>query len=290
MQDRKNRRNAQNNLLLFLLVLSLASCNWAEEVIPIEEDFSNTNLTLGNPTEALPTYLDPDNFLIDLPQYTVSYSNSRGIPNWVSWHLDDSWIGDAERSKYFKRNKNLPTEWAPVSTNNYRNSGFDRGHNCPSADRTSTAEDNESTFLMTNIVPQAPNHNQRVWKALEDYSRQLVEEGNELYIVMGNYGQGGEGRNGFAETISDGRVTVPQYIWKTVVVLPPGDDDVSRIAADTRVITVLIENVNISFENWGEYRVSIDEIEDATGFDLLSRLPLAIQDVVEAVVDDGPTG
>ncbi len=279
----------RNLLFIALLMTSLASCGWQEEVIPIEEDFSNTNLTLGNPTDALPTYLDSDNFLIDLPQYTVSYSNSRGIPNWVSWHLDLSWMGDAERSSYFSRNKELPTEWAPVTTNNYKNTGFDRGHNCPSADRTSSEDDNRSTFLMTNIVPQAPRHNQRVWKKLEAYSRDLVEEGNELYIIMGNYGEGGIGRNGYAETISEGRVTVPKYIWKTIVVLPEGDDDISRIQADTRIITVLIENVNDDLLDWGEYRVSIDEIEDAIGFDLLSRLPLSLQDAVEGIVDEGPT-
>ena len=279
-----------NLFLIASLIASLASCGWAEEVIPIKEDFSNTNLTLGNPTDALPTYLDPDNFLIDLPQYTVSYSNSRGIPNWVSWHLDDSWMGSAERSSYFSRNKELPTEWAPVTTNDYKNSGFDRGHNCPSADRTSSEDDNKATFLMTNIVPQAPRHNQRAWKKLEAYSRDLAEEGNELYVVMGNYGMGGTGRNGYAERISDGRVTVPKYIWKTIIVLPKGDNDLDRIQADTRIITVRIENIKDDLLDWGEYRVSIDEIEDAAGFDLLSRLPLSLQDILESAVDDGPTG
>ncbi|WP_255412675.1 DNA/RNA non-specific endonuclease [Chitinophaga sp. S165] len=40
---------------------------------------------------------------------------------------------------------------------------MDRGHNCPSADRTSTTA-NSSTFLMTNMIPQAPQNNQQTWE------------------------------------------------------------------------------------------------------------------------------
>ncbi|MBM3402326.1 MAG: DNA/RNA non-specific endonuclease, partial [Bacteroidetes bacterium] len=89
----------------------------------------------------------------------------------------------------------MSTSWYRVSSTSYCGSGFDRGHNCPSADRTSNVAANSSTFLMTNMIPQAPNHNRQTWANLEDYTRELLEAGNEVFIVMGSYGSGGVGSN-----------------------------------------------------------------------------------------------
>jgi endonuclease G len=55
---------------------------------------------------------------------------------------------------------------------------------------------------MTNIIPQAPNHNRQLWENLERYCRNLAEQGSELYIVMGSYGTGGTGSSGFMTTIA----------------------------------------------------------------------------------------
>ncbi|WP_457824569.1 DNA/RNA non-specific endonuclease, partial [Staphylococcus aureus] len=87
--------------------------------------------------------------------------------------------------------ESLPSDWYRVSPGNYTNSGFDRGHNCPSADRTNTTASNSTTFLMTNIIPQAPDNNRNTWANLEEYTRHLVENGQEVYVIMGNYGAGG---------------------------------------------------------------------------------------------------
>ncbi len=277
-------------LIICLLAATLVSCSFfEEEVIPILEDNSNSGLTFGNPTNAEESFLSADNFLIDRSQYTVSYNNTKGIPNWVSWHLDRSWIGSAQRSESFLSDKILPSDWDRVTSTDYTGSGFDRGHNCPSADRTRSAEDNEATFFMTNIIPQAPKQNRGPWKELEEFSRDLVFDGNELYITMGNFGIGGEGSRGFREVIGkDERVAVPQYVWKIIVVLPEGDNDLLRVDEQTRVIAVLMENNDIDFDEWYEYRVSVDEIEDAVGYDLLSELPFFVQEALEGKIDDGP--
>jgi endonuclease G len=73
---------------------------------------------------------------------------------------------------------------------------------------------------MTNMMPQAPNNNQGPWAQLEEYSRTLVDQGNELYIIMGGAGQGGVGSNGAANTIAGGQIVVPAYTWKVIIVLP----------------------------------------------------------------------
>jgi hypothetical protein len=57
------------------------------------------------------------------------------------------------RSK-FAPDPDLPEGFFQVRPNDYRGSGFDRGHMCPSGDRTATKEDNEATFYVTNMVPQ----------------------------------------------------------------------------------------------------------------------------------------
>ena len=53
-----------------------------------------------------------------------------------------------------------------MGSTSYSGSGFDRGHNCPSADRTGSTADNTATFLMTNMMPQAPTNNQQTWAHL----------------------------------------------------------------------------------------------------------------------------
>jgi endonuclease G len=168
----------------------------------------------------------------------------------------------------------------------YSSTGFDRGHNTPSGDRTNTIAANSATFLMTNMIPQAPYHNQIVWAGMEDSLRRLVTQGNELYIIMGNYGTGGTGNNGFTTTIDAGRVTVPSNIWKIAIVIPNGDNDSSRVNNNTRVIAVDIPNTNTLFSTWKSYRTSVDAIEAATGYDLISRLPASLQAVLEARVDN----
>src|SRR5207237_4141408 len=129
-----------------------------------------------------------------------------------------------------------PDGWYQVQSTSYVGSGFDRGHNCPSADRTSTLENNSATFYMTNMMPQAPNNNQKTWADLENYTRTFITTGYEVYVIAGSYGIGGTGSlGGVTTTLDNGRVTVPNRCWKVVVILPVGDNDVSRINASTRV-------------------------------------------------------
>ncbi|UYZ61162.1 DNA/RNA non-specific endonuclease [Hymenobacter latericus] len=256
------------------------------------------HLTMGNPSGAVADVSQPTNYLMEKAQFALSYHRDRGTPNWVSWYLAPKWLGSTKRQDDFRADPALPAGWYQVQNTSYSGTGFDRGHNTPSADRTSTVADNSATFLMTNMIPQSPDNNQKTWNELEGYSRTLVSQGNELYVIMGSYGIGGEGeirtttpfRQVYAETIDQGRVTVPKRIWKVIVVLPQGTNDLSRVGgAGTRIIAVDTPNANGMTTNWGQYRTSVDAIEAATGLDLLSALPLSVQQVVEAQVDNGPT-
>ncbi|MEZ5424651.1 MAG: DNA/RNA non-specific endonuclease [Pyrinomonadaceae bacterium] len=244
------------------------------------------HLTMGNPTGATTDVNQPGNYLLLRDQYAVSYHRDRGIPNWVSWHLDASWLGSTPRQDDFRSDPSLPAGWYQVKPTDYAGSGFDRGHLTPSADRTATVADNSSTFLMTNMMPQSPDNNQGPWEKLEDFGRTLAGQGNELYIIAGSVGAGGTGSNGTVSTIAGGQVTVPAYTWKVILVLPTGDDDVMRVTAATRAIAVIIPNTQgIRNDPWQKYLATVDQVEALTGFDFFSNVSPSIQTEFESRLD-----
>lgn len=244
------------------------------------------NMLMGNLSNALLDTIQPDNYLMVKTFYSLCYNRSRGIPNWVSWHVKLADLGTITRQDDFRADSSLPPSWFYVDETSYLNSGFDRGHNCPSGDRTSTVAANSSTFLMTNMIPQAPYLNQQTWGLLEDSIRQLVHNGNEVFVIMGSYGSGGIGNNGAATAIANGRITVPANVWKVIVVIPDGNQDLSRVNASTRVIAVNTPNINTVNRNWKVYRTSVDNIEALTGYNILSNVAPSVQQIIEPKIDN----
>lgn len=239
---------------------------------------SSVHLTMGNPSGATTNVAQPTNYLMEKPQYALSYHRDNGRPNWVSWHLATSWLGSTPRQDDFRPDTTLPAGWYQVLGTDYSGSGYDRGHMCPSADRTKTVADNSSTFLMTNMIPQAPTNNQQTWANLESYCRTLANAGNELYIISGGQGT--------SELIANGRVAVPANTWKVIMVLPSGTNDVSRVTSSTRLIAVYIPNNNNVVSDWRQYRVSVDTVESLTGYDFFSNVPTSIQAQIESIIDN----
>ncbi|AHF17232.1 DNA/RNA non-specific endonuclease [Niabella soli] len=84
--------------------------------------------------------------------------------------------------------------------------------------------------MAANMIPQAPQNNQRTWNDLETYIRSQVTAGQEVYIITGSYGRLG--------TIDAGHIVIPSNIWKVVVFLKNGNNDLKRINAGTRVLAV----------------------------------------------------
>jgi endonuclease G, mitochondrial len=192
---------------------------------------SNPNLLLGNPSNATSNINNPDNSLMEKSQFVLSYNNSKHIPNWVSWQLNSSWFGNADRQNNFRPDDSLPQKWYHVKPNDYSRSGYDRGHTIPSADRTDNITDNSATFLMTNMIPQSPDNNRGPWADLENYSRELAKEGKELYIISGGLGS--------KATIGKKvKITVPAKTWKVIVVLDKPGLGLKGITANTRTIAM----------------------------------------------------
>ena len=246
---------------------------------PTPPTSSNVHLTMGNPSNAVTDVLSPMNYLMEKPQYALSYHRDNGTPNWVSWHLDTSWLGSTPRQDDFRSDTTLPTGWYRVLQTDYSGSGYDRGHMCPSGDRTNSVATNSATFLMTNMIPQAPNNNQQSWASLESYCRTLANAGNELYIISG-----GQGVSGY---LANGNIAIPTNTWKVIMVLPNGTNDVSRVTTGTRLIAVVMPNQNGISSNWRDFRVSVDYVESLTGHDYFSNVSDSVESVIESTIDAG---
>ena len=253
----------------------------------------DVHLTMGNPSNAMPFVTEPNNYLMEKPGFALSYSRDKGTPNWVSWHLDTSWFGTLARVDTFRPDPAVPADWYRVQAFDYSGSGFDRGHNTPNADRDhqNRIPINQETFLMTNMIPQAPDQNQGPWANMENYLRTLLTTPapeKEIYVVMGGHGVGGTGDNGFKTTIANGYVTVPNATWRVMLVIPKGDDDVSRVSCESRTIAVIMPNSNthngttIRDDNWQDFIVSVDQVEGLTGYDFFANLPDAVENCIEA--------
>ncbi len=236
-----------------------------------EVNTGNVHLKYGNPSNA--NLKDTNNYLLEKPQYALSYNCQTGTANWVSWQLDRSWLGSVDRSDDFRPDPDLPNDCYAVRPNDYRGSGYDRGHLAPSGDRTSNPSDNSATFLMTNMIPQAPANNREVWRELEEYSRELVSQGKELYIVAGGEGQ--------EKAIAETKITVPKYTWKVILV--------SDKSGNIETIAVRMPNNDtVARTDWTDYIVSVDEIEQKTGYDFFDALDKDIQRKIETKAYKSP--
>ncbi len=253
---------------------------------------ASVHLTMGNPNGATADLGQPDNYLMEKPEFSLSYNRTRGTANWVSWHLSDEWTGTLARVDTFRADPAVPADWFRVSGFDYVGSGFDRGHMVPNADRdkeTSTPI-NQATFLMSNILPQTPDNNQGPWANLENDLRGLLPA-NEIYIVAGGVGTGGTVGTPTApvvvHTIAGGNVTVPSHTWKVALIIPKASgDDIARVNCSTRTLAVVMPNIQgIRNEDWEDYITTVDAVEALTGYDFFSNLPDAVENCVEAGTD-----
>jgi endonuclease G len=254
---------------------------------------ASAQMLLGNPSGATADPTNRGNFLMQKPYYALSYNDAKGTPNWVSWRVTSSDLGTAPRKQLFDPDKTLPPGFKVVTHKDYTGSGFDRGHLCPHSDRAATQEMSFATFVMTNIIPQAPNVNQKAWAQLENYSRDLVrQEHDRLYVIAGPAGQGGRGSNGQASSIAGNKVTVPAECWKIIVVVPErggGSDDLAKISASTRVIAVLMPNDNDAVgEAWAPFRTRVSDIEARTSYTFFDQLPAEVAQALRQKLDTVP--
>ncbi|MGR9115110.1 MAG: DNA/RNA non-specific endonuclease [Gammaproteobacteria bacterium] len=211
------------------------------------------------------------------PAFMVGYSDLRGNPLWVVYKIKAI---DANASHY-KRPRNFTRDWRtlnPVNHGDFRNSGYDRGHLAPNyaISRLYGRQAQYDTFLMSNISPQKPRLNQKLWQRLEqaeiDYFTRL---GQEIWVVTGPIFQGSTERLQTAWNIE-----IPDAFYKIYAL--PGPSKAPKLLA-----FLIPQNVKGN-EPFSRYLTTVDRIEQLTGLDFFPDLADPLENRLEATIDPGP--
>ncbi len=239
---------------------------------------SSLQMQTGNPSSATADTSNHSHYLVQRAQFAMDYNDTTREPNWVAWDLTTGDVGGSGRSNFIV-DSNLPSGFYQVLTTDYSGSGYDRGHMCPSADRTVTTTDNQQVFVMSNMIPQSPDNNQGVWASFEGYCRTQASAGNEILIISGPSIFNGS-------TIASG-VAIPGYTWKIALVVPLGSGTaLSRVTASTRVIAIKIPNIaGVRNTPWQNFVTSVAQIQTDTGYTFFSALPASVANALRIVVD-----
>ncbi len=254
-------------LLLFVALRASATIN------------ASLQMQLGNPSGATADTNNHAHYLVQRTVEALDYNDNLGQPNWASWDLTAGDIGTNSRST-FVTDTNLPPNFTRYATGIYDNSGWDRGHLCPSKDRTDTSTNNDLVFLMSNVLPQSGVNNSGVWLQFENYCRSLVQSTNnfELLLLCGGSGYG-------SARLTNGPF-IPAYTWKIAVVLPPGASlATNRITATNRVIAIKIPNDDSATNSWPAYVTSAAQIQVDTSLTFFTALAPDIAAALRAKVD-----
>jgi endonuclease G len=261
-----------------ILVLGNSIPAWAKRGV----DFQ---MALGNPTAATTDPSKTNNYLIARSQFTLSYNGIHHQPNWVSWSYSTGDSGSSGRTDAWSEETALPAGYYRVGIATFGSSfgeSWDRGHMCPSADRTATVADNELTFRMSNMIPQAAQNNQGLWANFETYTRGLASDGDEILIICGPAQ--------FTGNRIPNQMSVPGSVWKIIVEVPNASSTTpayQRVTTNSRVIAILTPNTSSGLGTWESYITSVEEIEEITGFNFFSSVDPAVATYLKNVVDTG---
>jgi endonuclease G, mitochondrial len=231
------------------------------------------HLTTGTPYDFEPS----DDLLILRPQYVLSYCTTKNTANWVAWQLNADWYGTSGRFQgNFMTDPLLPDDVYHVRHRDYTNSGFDRGHIVRSEERTSTPEDNKSTFYLTNVLPQTPDLNRGVWLNFEYYCEHLCKQDNKtLYVYAGGVFHSDSTLKG------EGKVAIPDSCFKILLILDDGQD-ISSVSNETLIIAVMMPNIQgVRRDKWQQYITTVRRIEESTGYNFFSAFSEELQDMLE---------
>ncbi|MHB0776334.1 DNA/RNA non-specific endonuclease [Halomonas sp. WWR20] len=230
-----------------------------------ERDYRDQLSWMGVPEWQTPRW-DTVHRVLRNEGFLVGWSDIRVSPLWASYYLHE-----VDNPRSGNRPDGFKQDWRslwPVISDDYTHSGYDRGHLAPNY-AISVVHGREAqlqTFLMTNITPQRPDFNRRLWQRLEEaVMDDFVPRFGGLWVVTGPvFGDDFFHRVGF--------VQIPQAFYKILVV--PGKT--------THVLAFLVPQNVRGNEPLDRYLVSIDEIEARTGLDFFPRLPEAAERVLES--------
>lgn len=218
--------------------------------------------------------------LLDKRYFVINHDDSLKIPYWVAYHLSVVDLqGTAEREEDFRPDPQLPLG-SRSELADYSHSGYDRGHNAPAADFKRSLEAMSETFLLSNMSPQTPELNRRIWSTLEGQVRDLVRIDGEAWIVTGNIFMSTDSQCvNPTEFIGENRVAVPTHCFKVVL---------SKRADGTFMMyAFLIPNQREHISGTpADYILTVDRVETITKYDFFPDLDDSLENSLESTVPD----
>jgi endonuclease G len=214
----------------------------------------------------LPALL-PGQILIDHGAFYLVYDEETEQAVWVAYEL--SWEdinGTAERRDNFREDPLISSGSAELD--DYRGSGYDRGHLVPAADMKLDQASMDTSFYLSNISPQLPGFNRDIWRDIEAWTRENVSPEYPLYVVTGPLFL-----EKIAEPIGGNGVDIPSHFFKALLRIRDPDD--------IQGIAVLIPHDD-ELENFTPFLASIDFLEEISGLDVFPGLPDRVEERAEA--------
>ena len=208
--------------------------------------------------------------IIEHTGYTLSYREEYEVPEWVAYELTREEVTTlaVERKDNFREDKAVGTGSATLQ--DYKKSGYDRGHMAPAADFRWSAEAMDDTFYLSNMCPQTHAFNAGIWSDLESAIRSMAYEDGSIYVVTGPVITDGP-----YDTIGENKVAVPSYFYKVVL-------DYSE--PTIKAIGFILPHEN-SKNPLSYFAVTVDEVEERTGLDFFPLLPDNTEEKLESSLD-----
>lgn len=197
--------------------------------------------------------------------YILSYSEKYEQAQWVAYELSSGETKSiVKRADNFRPDPIVKTGSAKL--NDYRGSGYDRGHLAPAGDMGFSASAMSESFYMSNMSPQRPSFNRGIWKNLESQVRNWAKAYDKIYVVTGAVLKPG------LPIIGDNKVAIPEKYYKIIF---------REKAGYSNMIAFLLANKK-SDQPLSSFVVSVDQLEKLTGVNFFPQLPDALQNKLEA--------
>ncbi|MDO8631970.1 MAG: DNA/RNA non-specific endonuclease [Phycisphaerales bacterium] len=199
--------------------------------------------------------------------YLVAYDEQRENPAWAAYRLPgERKFGTLPRPRRFSMDSRTV---ARVAHDDYTNSGFDRGHMVPNfaiASRFGEAAQAE-TFLMSNIVPQAPALNQGPWRILEEtLAEKTSVAAAEIWVVVGPI------YDNNVEELRSGSEIPDAFFLVVADETPQGP----------RTQAFILPQTATRSSNFRTYRTTVQDVQLKTGLNFFWELPDPLETRLEA--------
>jgi endonuclease G len=196
--------------------------------------------------------------------YTLSYCEKNKQPEWVYYEFTSEMVkGRQPRTDDYRPDEKVSSVSAQLE--DYRHSGYDRGHLCPAGDMKLNLTSMSESFYMSNMSPQVKEFNDGIWNTLEERVRIWALIYGRIYVVTGGVLTSNKGN------IGPDRVSIPKYFYK--VIYDPRKQG--------KMIAFLIPNEK-SEKPLQNYVVTVDSLESLTGIDFFPELPDSIENHLES--------